>query len=238
MKMAGKTGDGRYQKRKISAKQKLWILLILTLLLLLAAIFAESICPYDPNMQNYDMAHEAAGRGASLRHRPVRERYAFQSDHRRADKYFFRIAAGADHRCDWNDCGSALRIRGRRGRYGAHAGLGCLSGVSGPCLCACDRGGVKWRRGNAILALAAISWPKYARLARSQTLAVKKAAYISAARLAGDSPFQIIVRHILPNIRGQILVTAMLDVGTMMMEMAALSFLGLGANPRPQNGAA
>ena len=56
MKMAGKTGDGRYQKRKISAKQKLWILLILTLLLLLAAIFAESICPYDPNMQNYDMA--------------------------------------------------------------------------------------------------------------------------------------------------------------------------------------
>ena len=51
MKMAGKTGDGRYQKRKISAKQKLWILLILTLLLLLAAIFAESICPYDPNMQ-------------------------------------------------------------------------------------------------------------------------------------------------------------------------------------------
>ena len=56
MKMAGKTGDRRYQKRKISAKQKLWILLILTLLLLLAAIFAESICPYDPNMQNYDMA--------------------------------------------------------------------------------------------------------------------------------------------------------------------------------------
>ena len=84
---------------------------------------------------------------------------------------------------------------------------------------------------NAIIALAAISCPKYARIARSQTLAQKEAPYLKAARLAGNSTWKIIFKHILPNIAGPILVTSMLDIGTMMMELAGLSFLGLGAKP-------
>ena len=84
---------------------------------------------------------------------------------------------------------------------------------------------------NAMLALAAISWPKYARIARGQTMAQKEATYIQAARLSGCNTGQIIRRHILPNIAGAILVTAMLDIGTMLMELAGLSFLGLGAKP-------
>ena len=84
---------------------------------------------------------------------------------------------------------------------------------------------------NAIIALAAISWPKYARVARSQTLAQKETVYIRAARLSGCSTAKLIIKHILPNIFGPVLVTAMLDIGTMMMELAGLSFLGLGAKP-------
>jgi peptide/nickel transport system permease protein len=84
---------------------------------------------------------------------------------------------------------------------------------------------------NAIIALAAVTWPKYARIARSQTLSVKELPFIKAAKLAGCGTLQIITRHILPNIIGSILVTAMLDIGTMMMELAGLSFLGLGAKP-------
>ena len=84
---------------------------------------------------------------------------------------------------------------------------------------------------NAILALAVISWPKYARLARSQTLAQKEAPYIKAAILAGSGTAKLLTKHILPNIMGPILITAMLDIGTMMMELAGLSFLGLGAKP-------
>ena len=84
---------------------------------------------------------------------------------------------------------------------------------------------------NAIFALAAISWPKYARLARSQTLAQQSAVYMQAARMAGSSSFKLICKHVIPNIAGPILVTAMLDIGTMMMELAGLSFLGLGAKP-------
>ena len=82
---------------------------------------------------------------------------------------------------------------------------------------------------NAIIALAVISWPKYSRIARSQTLALKNEPYIHAAILAGDNSAQIMVRHVLPNMLGPVLVTAMLDIGTMMMELAGLSFLGLGA---------
>ena len=84
---------------------------------------------------------------------------------------------------------------------------------------------------NAIIALAAISWPKYARIARSQTLAQKEMPYIKAAVLSGSSTAKILTLHILPNIIGPILVTSMLDIGTMMMELAGLSFLGLGAKP-------
>ncbi len=84
---------------------------------------------------------------------------------------------------------------------------------------------------NAVIALAAISWPKYTRLARGQTLAVKSAPYITAAVMANNTPLQIIFRHILPNIAGPLLVTAALDIGTMMMELAGLSFLNLGAQP-------
>ena len=84
---------------------------------------------------------------------------------------------------------------------------------------------------NAVIALAAVSWPKYARLARGLTLTQKQLPYLKAARMAGCSTPQIILRHVLPNIAGTIIVTATLDIGTMMMELAGLSFLGLGAQP-------
>ena len=55
---------------------------------------------------------------------------------------------------------------------------------------------------NAILALAAISWPKYARIARSQTLAQKETVWMKAAKLSGSSSGKLIFKHILPNIIG------------------------------------
>ena len=84
---------------------------------------------------------------------------------------------------------------------------------------------------NAMIALAAISWPKYARIARSQTLSQKETQWMKAVRLSGSGTGKIILKHILPNILGPILVTSVLDIGTMMMELSALSFLGLGAKP-------
>lgn len=85
--------------------------------------------------------------------------------------------------------------------------------------------------GNAVLALAVVGWPKFARLSRSLTLAEKEKTYLCAARLSGNGPLKLLFFHVLPNISGQILVTAVLDIGTMIMELAGLSFLGLGVKP-------
>lgn len=84
---------------------------------------------------------------------------------------------------------------------------------------------------NAVIALAFISWPKYARIARSQVLSIIDSPFIAAARLSGSGTVKIIMKHLLPNIAGSIIVTAVLDIGTMIMEIAGLSFLGLGAMP-------
>lgn len=84
---------------------------------------------------------------------------------------------------------------------------------------------------SAVAALALITWPKYARIARGQVLSIKGSSYIEASKLAGSGVFKIIGKHIVPNIAGPVIVTAVLDIGTMMMEIAGLSFLGLGATP-------
>ena len=62
-------------------------------------------------------------------------------------------------------------------------------------------------------------------------LSVKTSTYVNAAKISGSNTIQIVFTEILPNIIGPIVVTASLDIGTSLMEMAALSFLGLGATP-------
>lgn len=90
---------------------------------------------------------------------------------------------------------------------------------------------------NAVLAIAAVSWPRYARLTRSLVLRIKGSLYIEAAILGGSSPFSILKNHIIPNISSTMILTAATDIGTMMLELAALSFLGFGAQaPNPEWG--
>jgi peptide/nickel transport system permease protein len=84
---------------------------------------------------------------------------------------------------------------------------------------------------NAVISLALISWPKFSRLSRGSVLTIKNSTYIQAAKLSGCSDFKIIFKHIMPNILGTIIVTATLDIGVMMIELAGFSFLGLGAMP-------
>ena len=84
---------------------------------------------------------------------------------------------------------------------------------------------------NAAAALAIIGWPKYARISRGLVLAIRSMPYLDAAKMAGSSSTKILFAHVLPNIAGPVLVTAALDIGTIIMELAGLSFLGLGAMP-------
>lgn len=84
---------------------------------------------------------------------------------------------------------------------------------------------------NTVVALAVVSWTKYARLGRSLVLKLKNCDYIAAARVNGGKTSFILFRHVIPNILPTMIVTASMDIGTMMLELAGLSFLGLGAQP-------
>lgn len=215
---------------KNRTKKKLYAVLILAALLLLTVLFAEQLCPYDPNAQIFETL-EAPSRA-----------HPFGTDRYGRD-LLSRVLIGL-RTSVLSTLGLVAVISAAGTFLGIMAGFrgGILDAVimriSDVCLAfpglvfalaiaALTGGGL----GNAVFALAVVSWPRYARLARSRTLTLKNTDFIAAARLAGDTPAQIIRRHVLPNILGTILVTAMLDIGTMMMELAALSYLGLGAQP-------
>ena len=84
---------------------------------------------------------------------------------------------------------------------------------------------------NAMIALTIVTWTKYARLARSMVLKIKKRDFVEAAIVCGGKPLHILVSHILPNILPLMVITAASDIGAMMMELAGLSFLGFGSQP-------
>ena len=84
---------------------------------------------------------------------------------------------------------------------------------------------------NAAAALAIIGWPKYARISRGLVLTIRSMPYMDAAKMSGTSAMGMLYHHVMPNIAGPVLVTAALDIGTIIMELAGLSFLGLGAMP-------
>lgn len=84
---------------------------------------------------------------------------------------------------------------------------------------------------NAMIAVGIASLPQYMRVARGSVISVKQEDYVEAARAVGGSNVQIIRRHILPNIVPPIIVLASLGVGTAILIGAAISFLGLGAQP-------
>jgi len=84
---------------------------------------------------------------------------------------------------------------------------------------------------NAMLALGITSWTLYARLSRSLVMEMKEEPFIAAARFSGCGSVSIMFRHILPNVVGPLLVNAATQIGTMMIGVAGLSFLGIGVTP-------
>jgi peptide/nickel transport system permease protein len=85
--------------------------------------------------------------------------------------------------------------------------------------------------GNAMLAIGVVAAPGMARLTRGQTLSVREREFIAAARVCGASPVNIMRQHIWPNVTAPIIVQATLLLGTAIVTEAALSFLGVGVQP-------
>lgn len=84
---------------------------------------------------------------------------------------------------------------------------------------------------NILLVVALINIPAYARLMRTQMLALRERQYVAAARLAGNSHPRIVLRHLLPNTLAPVLAIASLNIGWAILTTAGLSFLGIGVQP-------
>lgn len=222
----------REQKiKKNHIKGKLIFFLVLSVLLLLAAIFAKYLCPYDPYEQDLMMSQKppsfAHPLGTDRYGRDMLSRVIIGSTTSIFSTLLLvliitAVGTAIGIICAWNNGKIDTVLMRISDLFLAFPGLVFALAVAGVL-----GGGVH----NAIIALAVISWPKFARLARGLTLAQKNAPYMMAAQLSGSSTPKLLVKHIFPNIAGPILVTAVLDIGTMMMELAGLSFLGLGVKP-------
>lgn len=217
--------------QKNNLKRRLYFFSFLAITLIICALFSEYLCPYDPYLQDLSIAKEPP----SAEHLLGTDRYGRDM--------LSRVIIGSQTSifstlllvsfitifgtvigviCAWNGKTVDNILMRISDMFLAFPGL-----VFALAVAAVLGGGVQ----NAVIALAVISWPKFARVARSQTLVQKESVYLRAAKLSGSSTGKLIFKHILPNISGPILVTAVLDIGTMMMELAGLSFLGLGAKP-------
>lgn len=229
--MMDRTSAGIPKTSRNDARLRLIVFGFLAFLLLLVAVFPEQLCPFDPYEQNMSLSQQPP----STQHPLGTDRYGRDMLSRiiigsRSSIFstlvlvtavsVFGTAVGV--LCGWFGGGLDTALMRVSDVFLAFPGLVFALAVAG------ILGGGLY---NAVIALACISWPKYARLARGQTLVQKSLPYMAAARLSGSSPGKLIIKHILPNIAGPIVVTAMLDIGTMMMELAGLSYLGLGAKP-------
>ena len=84
---------------------------------------------------------------------------------------------------------------------------------------------------NALIAISITQVPIYTRITRSVVLSVRESEYVQAARAIGSNPFRIVFGHILPNSLSPLIVQASLSIGVAILDVAALGFLGLGAQP-------
>ena len=84
---------------------------------------------------------------------------------------------------------------------------------------------------SAVAAIALTAWPPYARLARAETLSLRRTDFIAAARLTGAGPGRIVLRHIAPLCLPSLIVRVTLDMSSIILTAAGLGFLGMGAQP-------
>jgi peptide/nickel transport system permease protein len=217
--------------RRLKQRKSALIALFVIIALILIAIFAPLIAPYDPTKQSWSAVRKAPSWahwfGTDEVGRDILSRIIYGT---RAS-----LSAGVI------SVGIAISIGVPLGLLAGYLGgkvdalLGritdamlavpflilaiALAAFLGPSL------------GNAMIAIGVTATPLFIRLTRGQTLSVVKEDYIEAARAVGNPGWRIALRHILPNVMPALLVQATLTIATAIIAEASLSFLGLGQQP-------
>ncbi len=214
----------------LSSKTNLKIFSLLALTLITIAIFAPLIAPFEPNDAILKNANQAPNSihffGTDKLGRDVFSRvlYGARTSLLATSVLVFSvfsiggilgtIAGYVGGKID----SFIMRISDMMVSFPGMALAIALAGMMGPSIV------------NAIIAITMVTWTKYARLSRSLVLKVRNMDYIAASKLSGSSHFTIIIRYLIPSVFPMLLITAMADMGGMMLELAGFSFLGLGAN--------
>lgn len=205
--------------------------LALIVLLLLIAVFADVIAPYEVDAQ--DLANKFMKPGA---------KHIFGTDEFGRD-IFSRIVYGSRYSLMIGAVAATLSavigmlVGSLAGFYGGKTDnllmrlidimLAIPSTLLGISIVAALGNGIR----NVIIAVAIGAVPAYARIVRASILSVKEQEYIEAARSIGASDFRIIMKHILPNCLAPIIVQITMSVAKAILEASALSFIGLGVQP-------
>ena len=207
------------------------VYLLFVLLIVLVAVFAEQVAPYEPTASKLRDAFQPPG-----------PEHRFGTDFLGRD-LFSRVIYGT--RVSISSAlilvAAAMLLGGLLGIIAGFAGGGVDAAIMRLCdtmlafpdliLAIAIAGILGPSFGNAILAILAVSWTKYARLARSTVLKIKQRDYIAAARTTGSTGGHILTAYLIPNALPTLLTTAMLDIGTTMLSVSSLSFLGFGIQP-------
>ena len=216
------------QNKSRAVRLRLWLFLILAGLLVLLAILAPLFAPNDPNATSALHMNEAPSRA-----------FPFGTD-RYGRCICSRVLMGAR-----TSIFSAVTLVAVTFVFGTVLGMlaGWFGGAADTAvmrltdvflafpqmvLAIAVAGILGGGMFNAMLAMGVTGWTLYARLARAQVLALKKEAYVSAARLTGQGALPILLKTLLPNMLGPLAVNASTQIGTMMIGIAGLSFLGIG----------
>ena len=205
--------------------------LIVLILLILCAIFADFIAPYGYDDQNLDIAIQ----GPSKEH-------LFGTDNFGRD-IFSRIIYGSriSLQVGLLAVGVAIVVGGIFGAVAAFYGkavdsvimrlMDVLLAIPGMLLAIAIAATLGPGLGNMMIAIAIGNVPGYARVVRAAVLTVKEQEYIEAAQSIGANDIRVVFRHILPNAMAPIIVQATLGVAGSILSCATLSFLGLGITP-------
>ncbi len=205
--------------------------LLLIIILLAMALLAPLLSPYPPLEQNIaDSLHPPAPEhwfGADKLGRDIFSRMLYGAQISLFSGLFVVLAAGtvgtlvglsAGYIGGWADEG-IMRLTDIFFAFPSLILAMAIAGALGPSL------------RNALIAVAIVTWPVYARLIRGQMLVLRDQEFVQAARSVGAGHGLILRRHLLPNTLSPLLVQVSFDMGTVILAVAGLSFIGFGAQP-------
>ncbi len=217
--------------RQVLATRLVGMGLVITAIVIICAVFADVLAPYNPNAQDYLALTQPPSRahplGTDDLGRDVLSRVIYAS---RVSLQVGLIAVGiavslgvtmgllSGYLGGWPDTVIMRFVDAVQAFPGLILAL-AITAALGPSI------------GNAMIAIGFVSTPAIARLMRGQTLSIREREYVEAARVLGASPPAIMARHIWPNTTAPIIVQATLLVASAIVTEASLSFLGVGVRP-------